>query len=243
MDSRIIREEITALINNIKSHSDNVSDYERIPQLELELILSKIKKLYEKSVIFNYLYEHDKISFMMDDDDDDDEKVAAPEPLTEPVKREAIEEKVEMPKEEIIISEEQVIQKPLKSVDGNAFKEEMIVEKKTGDINSKLKNSSSDLNEKIGKNKIYASISAKMQMNPISDISKGMGINEKFYYANELFNGNSEAFQKSVSILNSFNNLAEAEHYIKESLADQYKWNFDSFAVKNFLELVQRRYL
>lgn len=55
MEKLQIRKEIAALINSIKEHSENIADDKHIPQLELELILHKIEKLYEKSIVFNYL--------------------------------------------------------------------------------------------------------------------------------------------------------------------------------------------
>jgi hypothetical protein len=55
MDKKEIRKEIAALINSIKEHSDNIGDKQHIPQLELELILNKIEKLYKKSIVFNHL--------------------------------------------------------------------------------------------------------------------------------------------------------------------------------------------
>ena len=55
MDKYKIRKEVAALINSIKEHSDNIGDSKHVSQLELELILSKIKSLYEKSIVFNYL--------------------------------------------------------------------------------------------------------------------------------------------------------------------------------------------
>ncbi|MBA3706954.1 MAG: hypothetical protein H0W84_13950 [Bacteroidetes bacterium] len=55
MDKFRIRKEISTLIDSIKEHSDNIGDNKHVPQLELELILSKIKKLYERSIVFTYL--------------------------------------------------------------------------------------------------------------------------------------------------------------------------------------------
>lgn len=60
MDKNKLREEITALIDSIKKHSDEIGDSEHMPQLELELILSKIKSLYEKSIVLNYLNSSEK---------------------------------------------------------------------------------------------------------------------------------------------------------------------------------------
>ena len=58
MEKLKIRKEIAILINSIKEHSDNIGDQEHIPQLELEMILKKITKLYEKSIVFNHLHSN-----------------------------------------------------------------------------------------------------------------------------------------------------------------------------------------
>lgn len=55
MNKAGIRKEISSLIESIKQHSDEIGNKQHIPQLELELILHKIKRLYEKSIVFNYL--------------------------------------------------------------------------------------------------------------------------------------------------------------------------------------------
>lgn len=55
MNKASVRKEISSLIDSIKQHSDDIGTKQHIPQLELELILHKIKKLYEKSIVFNYL--------------------------------------------------------------------------------------------------------------------------------------------------------------------------------------------
>jgi hypothetical protein len=60
MEKKSIRKEIADLINSIKEHSDNIGNSEDIPQLELELILSKIEKLYKKSIVYNHLHSSGK---------------------------------------------------------------------------------------------------------------------------------------------------------------------------------------
>lgn len=61
MDKLTIRKEIAALINSIKEHSDNIGNSHNIPQLELELILHKIEKLYQKSIVFNHLNSEERL--------------------------------------------------------------------------------------------------------------------------------------------------------------------------------------
>ena len=59
MTKEQIGKEIKELIRSIKTHYTFVEEEDRIPLIELELITSKIRKLYEKSIINNYLYSID----------------------------------------------------------------------------------------------------------------------------------------------------------------------------------------
>src|SRR5690606_27044962 len=55
MDTKRKRKEVAELIENIKEHSDRLMDHPSIPVLELNVILAKITKLYEKTAILKYL--------------------------------------------------------------------------------------------------------------------------------------------------------------------------------------------
>lgn len=56
MNKKEIGKEIETLIRSIKLHYDNIAEEVRIPTIELELITAKIRKLHEKSIIFNHLH-------------------------------------------------------------------------------------------------------------------------------------------------------------------------------------------
>jgi len=56
LDKKAILKEIEVLIRSIKVHYDNIENEYRIPTIELELITSKIRKLHEKSIIYNHLH-------------------------------------------------------------------------------------------------------------------------------------------------------------------------------------------
>jgi hypothetical protein len=55
MDRNSIRKEIIALVSNIKNQSDVLANEKYPSQLDLELFLHKIEKLYQKSIVFNHL--------------------------------------------------------------------------------------------------------------------------------------------------------------------------------------------
>jgi hypothetical protein len=221
MEAERLREEITNLIDNIKERSDSLTGTDRIPQLELEMILNKIKKLYEKSIIFNHVYQKEYVGT---------NKSSPKKEFENPMHPEEIISTVNIPIPDINESEPSA---------KNISKDEI-----AGKIESNTETSSkSSINEHIGKNKLYSSISSKLQQKPISDLGKAIGINEKFQYTKELFKGNAEAFSEAVKKLNSFSNLSEAENYLGQEIITKYNWDLETSPAKDFLDLVHRRYL
>lgn len=90
--------------------------------------------------------------------------------------------------------------------------------------------------------KTIESVAEKLQHKKITDLKTSIGINEKFQFINQLFEGNMKEYNVAVDQINSFNTHAEAEFYIS-NLQGIYKWNKDEPSTLNFLELVQRRFL
>lgn len=77
---------------------------------------------------------------------------------------------------------------------------------------------------------------------PINDLTKEIGINERFLLTENLFNGNGEAYFEAINELNNFSTLDEALKYFKQDLAKKLSWNLKNNQVKRFIKLVQRRY-
>lgn len=87
-------------------------------------------------------------------------------------------------------------------------------------------------------------LSEKLSELPIQDLSKAMGLNEKIFTINELFDGDQEAFKQSVQVLNGFHSFEEAKNYLVQEIAIQYNWaqTEKKNKAKNFIKLVRRRY-
>ncbi|MBI4932128.1 MAG: hypothetical protein HY841_15325 [Bacteroidetes bacterium] len=91
------------------------------------------------------------------------------------------------------------------------------------------------------KKKIDESVVEKLQHNKITDLKSVIGINEKFQFINELFDGNMKEYTVAVDQINSFSSNTEAEFYIA-NLKEIYKWKPDNHIADNFKELVERRF-
>ncbi len=87
-------------------------------------------------------------------------------------------------------------------------------------------------------------LSDRLSEQPISDLTKAMGINERMLTINELFDGNNQVFKDAISELNSLNSFEEAKSYISVHLIEQFGWVHPKKRkkAKVFIKLVKRRF-
>jgi len=85
------------------------------------------------------------------------------------------------------------------------------------------------------------SVAEKLQHKKIIDLKSVIGINEKFQFINELFEGSMNEYNVALDQINNFSSLGEAITYLA-NLKEVYKWNLDSPIAINFQGLVERRF-
>lgn len=103
-----------------------------------------------------------------------------------------------------------------------------------------LTDDSDSLNEKLKENK--EELSEALQNSPIKDLKKAIGINDRFLFINELFQGDETSFERSIKTINGFSIYAEAEFWIRRELKTKLGWDLQSESVKQFDALVKRRF-
>lgn len=88
-------------------------------------------------------------------------------------------------------------------------------------------------------------LSDRLANAPIADLTKAMGINEKIFTVNELFDGNKEEMDNILRALNNLTDFEEAKSVLARSVAPKYKWLEKQRLKKarNFIRLVRRRYI
>ncbi len=82
----------------------------------------------------------------------------------------------------------------------------------------------------------------KLKMSRINDLRTAIGINQKFLFMNDLFEGENIVFNTAINRLNSCNSGDEAKTVLTE-YSMKYGWSGDSERVMQFFELIERRYL
>lgn len=98
--------------------------------------------------------------------------------------------------------------------------------------------SSKSLGEQIGKGKENGDLQAAISSRPIPSLSDAIGLNDKFLFIGQIFNGNKEDYS------NTINSLDRAPDYHEAcSILSRYTGNSpETEAVKQLLSLVKRKF-
>jgi hypothetical protein len=95
--------------------------------------------------------------------------------------------------------------------------------------------------EKMADEKPVEIVADKIGKKKISGLSQAIGINEKFYFINELFEGNMKEYKNAIDALDRAENLAVAVEYLG-SLAEKNTWDKSKEAYNMILEFVERKF-
>ena len=187
-----MREDITDLIDDIKYKSDDLTDLDRLPIIQLNVILAKINTLTKKTTILLHYVEKQgedqkKIKFSQKKEELVVEKPVSEEPLIPPTEIEALVPEPEVEKTE------------------------------TDDLETRLKQIA------------------------VKDLSTAIGINEKYLFASELFNGKINVFTEAINGLNCLESLDQAVSYLND-LATEHQWDLENETVVTFRGIVEGRY-
>jgi hypothetical protein len=221
LDKKAILKEIEVLIRSIKVHYDNIENEHRIPTIELELITSKIRKLHEKSIIYNHLHymeeEHlqttkrlklDHIIFKHSASE-----VAMEDFNLEQKKNELFNTQVKF-EEKVAHIEKEVVKEVISPIvpEPIAVVEEKIV--------------------------IATPQETKVTstFNPII-ISSKIGINDRFRFIKNLFGGNGAAMEESIKEIEQCNTAQALDNCISKLKRD-YHWNEEEETVIDFMALL-----
>lgn len=275
MKPDIIKDEILDILESLKEQIPVLTSYtDKIPQIELDIVLSNLRRIYENvQELKNFVQEketHIKTEKSLDVETiekvQSDSKISGEEIKPEPAIDEEKQEKDKIAEEEeskIIEKENEreitepvnPVREPVKIVFESKEEEiiqprkKQIKEKSTIDLFSssqttsiadKFKDVSKSVNEKILSEKEDKSIAAKMQKEQITDLKLAIGLNEKFLFINELFDGNMKEYTEAVDKLNSAESY-ENTMQLFEEIKNKYKWDETSDAYKKFLDLLKRK--
>jgi hypothetical protein len=108
------------------------------------------------------------------------------------------------------------------------------------ELNDIIGQSGASLNDKLKTEK--TELAAVLTESPIRDLKKGIGINDRYVFLNELFRGDDAMYERSIKTINGFHILAEAEYWMERELKVKLGWDDGKAATQHFYQLVKRRF-
>ncbi len=100
---------------------------------------------------------------------------------------------------------------------------------------------STSINDTFAGDAPKKTVADKLSRQPIKDLKSAIGLNQKFLFMNDLFEGENELFNNAINKINSFNSLPEAIAFIDSNLSSA--WDKENSSVLNFMDLVERRFM
>lgn len=221
MNKEIIKEEIRFLLEAINEQFDFIkSQQEKIPQIEFDIILENLRKLYENIHRLQRLEDSFPPSAAVVKANPE-VKAAVPSPQA-PQKAEVKPAKPEEPPVTV-----HVVKTPPRKPAGPATPDLFEAEEPTFSI--KLK----EARERT--------LGPKTPSTHVDNLKLAISINDKFMFINELFDGNLREYNETIDILNGFTSLNQASEYL-DMIRKKNLWNSGSQAFLKLSELVQRKY-
>jgi len=238
---------VTKDIQDIEKLVSNFKNYSGIPNIELDLALSKLRNVYDVLLMFR---------------ETADSSVSEPEttgsvPETEPGELTASfmeKEKVhhiadnegseEIPGSQSPVKDEKSMDDIMDTAEIPVYEKKISQIQKSGleakkTIGDRFVTDQAKINEKLGEKLHKSDITSAFQSSPIKTISGGVGINDKFFFIRELFNGDNELFNQTLHELDNSVNFNSACSF----LMNKFSWDMESDPVQKLLNLIRRKFI
>lgn len=263
MDKGIITRELQILLEAINEQFEIIREYEDfIPQIEFDMIMENVRKLYET---FHRLQRlNDPLLFV-------EKKISGPQDLKKPVSKAPppAAKLVELPSEprelitrlpdpEPVAADEPIAETVPDTVAETpppTVTETFPEPPPVLPIRPIVKKESPKRQAKTAELDLFAAgepvFSIKLKearekslgpkISRHDSFKAAIGINDKFMFINELFDGNLRDYNEAIETLGGFKTLPQAQEYL-DLLRRRFNWNSASNGFKRIKELVENRY-
>jgi hypothetical protein len=222
MEVKKIRQELNELIKNIVEHSESFPANRPIPSLEVSAVISKVNKMQERLAVLKYLLEvqenQQKATPSQEPTSTQEEELVAPESAVSEI---IITEQVAEPEAPVIETPEATQQ-----------------EEQEKEPQEKMEDKVISVTEDLKANQ---EIAQKLSRTPIKSLKEAFSLNDRYLYANELFDKNMEAFNNLIKTIDESSNINEAQDKLIAAKT-QYNWDEENNFYVEFSILVERRF-
>jgi len=262
MASELVKGEIKIIMEALTEQLSTISQYEeKIPQIEIDIVLANVRKLYERLNDLNRM--NLKTVVVMEEKPLQQEIIeihGQKEEKEEPVIMQELffvaaepekEIPAKKPEKPVVDEEKPVVQAEIKTINPEIQKKPKTDKSKTADLFSaadketladKFKDTPKSLHEKISADKADKTVAEKIGKGSIQNLKGAIGINDKFLFINQLFKGDLQEYNKAIDKLNTCNTIENAT-IILDELKTAHNWNIDEEAYQKMEDLVIRKLL
>lgn len=224
-------------LNEAKDIIDDLKKYPGVPELQVELAKSKCKSASELITLLK--------------------QIPAKQAPPSDEKRMETEEIKEEIKEEVKIVEEKFTPQNTKpsteNLPGDTLKEsggetkastketQVITFRKSMEstiIADQFSNRPESYNEKLGSLKHDDDVLKILKKRPLSSLDEAIGVNDRFVFIREIFQGNPESYNQAILRLESVGTLSDAEAIIMSYAGE----DTDNEALNQLLDLIKRKF-
>ena len=269
----LAKEELALILSDLNEQFEMMNEHKNeIPQIEMDIFMRNIQKLYENSIKLKKANSQTDFSLANNEIEDQEEKQTAK--IVDAVQERLAEIKMDSQKmddqEEMTTqSEIEVRQESREPKDVERIAEvkedvsnvvekvrfekpphiessfDDILEDTTPEVNLfseiKVNKEITDLNKKLAEARSTHSIVEKLQSGRIESLKSVIGINDKFYFINELFGGNAQKYEDVIYTLNNFKKFDDAMQYFS-TLKYRFTWEEDSEAYMKLVNMLERKF-
>jgi len=225
MDFNATVDLIVKVLYDAREIIDDLKNYPGVPELQVELAKSKCKSAADIIMLLKTLKNRDssenKIPVISENMRDE----ATPKKIREIPDQKENELKTEL-RSPVSLSE--------KKAPGQTSR------KKTGSpiVADTFSDLPGSLNEQIGYLRDEDDFSEIIKSKPLINLSDAIGVNDKFLFIRELFNGNPESYDKAISKLDQAASLEDARSVIMNYTDNEN----ESDAARQLFDLVKRKF-
>jgi hypothetical protein len=224
-------------VHTVKEDSEREALRDVIDTEEIESVVDK-----EQMADINSepILEKEKIVLLIDETDEDDDLEYVVKPFAAPIQEEVITitatEQSDKPQKLVLVDESDDDEEDTYTVPTLA--QQHLVS--TEPVQAKEAEPVKEWQEK--QSTVKKEHAEALAETPLKDLKKGIGVNDKFLFVQELFRNDEVMYERSIKTINSFNIYPEAQYWIERELKIKLGWNDEQDTVQQFYHLVKRRF-
>ncbi len=248
----LVKEELSTLLGTLTEQFETMDAHKNaIPQIELDIFIKNIQIFYENAIDLKKTNTHQSKNEISEEAIMEETQIQNTPEMTN------VQEEVKPEKEAVILNEPKEIVEEITDTEVEktpSLEKEMFTSESSFDdileetepeknLFSQVKASNEiiDLNKKLAEARGNHSLVEKLQNQQIDSLKSVIGINDKFYFINELFSGDAHKYEDVIYILNNFKKLDDAMQYFS-TLKYRYNWDDEFEASEKLIHMLERKF-